>query len=974
MQPRLWTLCFALHCAGLVAILGGAEPSLATTLAARTPWTQSQLRGAPDAPPPYRVRPAFPALRFNRPVVLTNAPGLTELFVAEQDGGIYAFQPQRDTKQRELVLQMKDKYPNLEAVYGLTFHPHFQQNREVFVCYVLQGAGPDGSRVSRFRTRTDSLQIDPDSEQILITWLGSGHNGGCIKFGPDGYLYITTGDGASPSPPDPLDAGQDVSNLLSAILRIDVDQVDSGRPYRIPSDNPFVHLPEARGEIYAFGFRNPWKMSFDRQTGDLWVGDVGWEMWEMIDRVQKGGNYGWSIVEGDQPVRPNDTPGPAPILPPTIKHSHAEAASITGGFVYRGQRLPDLAGVYVYGDYQSGVMWGARMEDDRVAWHHELAHTPLQLVGFCEDNAGELYLLDYRDQIYELVVNEEPDTSQAFPHRLSETGLFTSTTDLTPAPGVMPYRINAQSWADNSQSQRWIALPGNDPLQRNRNGRWRYPDGTVLAKQISIEMKAGDPSSLRHLETQVLLLEGERWRPYTYVWNESQADAELVGAAGTELALEIEDANAPGGRRQQSWRVHGRKECIICHNPWVEKATANFGIQSASPLAMSIEQLDTNAFVNGARQLQQWRELGWLQSSTADAENPLVDPYDERADLNLRARSYLAVNCAHCHQFNAGGTATILLSYEMTNDRMNLIDVSPTQGAFGIADAKLVASGDPTRSVLFYRVSKTGGGRMPRIGSREVDRRGAKLLRDWITSLGDGPQPPAATFAWAQAAEPANSVTLHDSIASVTANTRGALELLAVLEDDRTTATARAAIIEQCGRHETPEVRDLFESFLPADQRAKRLGAVVDMEAILKLPADAPRGQQLFASNRVNCKNCHRIGDLGTAVGPPLDQIGKKYDARQLLQHILEPSRFIEPQYVPYVLETHDGQILTGILSQQNDTSVTLQDATSRLHQIGRDNIASLNRQTVSLMPELLLSELTAEQVADLVEYLRTRN
>ena len=260
-------------------------------------------------------------------------------------------------------------HSDVSALYGLVFHPQFAENRYVYLCYVRKNDLPDGSVVSRFTvSRTDPPVIDPKSEQVILTFWSGGHNGGCLVFGKDGYLYISTGDGAGPSPPDTKMTGQDCSDLLSSILRIDVDHHEPGKSYSIPADNPFLSISGVRPEIWAFGFRNPWKMSIDRATGELWVGDVGWELWELVDKVERGGNYGWSVVEGPQPVHVEARRGPAPISPTTKVHPHSEAASITGGYVYRGPSLPELSGAYIYGDYQTGSSGRFESKTGTVTW------------------------------------------------------------------------------------------------------------------------------------------------------------------------------------------------------------------------------------------------------------------------------------------------------------------------------------------------------------------------------------------------------------------------------------------------------------------------------------------------------------------------------------------------------------------------------------------------------------------------------
>ena len=367
----------------------------------------------------------------------------------------------------------------------MAFHPEFDNNRYVYVCYVRKYDIPDGSVVSRFTaSRTDPPVIDPQSELTILKYWSGGHNGGCLNFGNDGYLYISTGDGSVPSPPDVMMTGQDCSDLLSSVLRIDIDHAEPGKPYRIPPDNPFVNVTGVRPEIWAFGFRNPWKMSFDRATGELWVGDVGWELWELIFKVKRGGNYGWSVMEGPQPVNVEARRGPAPISPPIKVHPHSEAASITGGYVYHGTRLPELAGAYIYGDYQSGIIWGLRSQGEAVTWQRELARTPLHLVAFGETHDGELYLLDHdrTHQIYRLVPNSAPKNAARIPAPVEPD-----------RPVCVNSRSSAGPWGDPllgqcSHSGPTVQLPNDFWRFRAKAGSARtnratgdFPTGSVLA-------------------------------------------------------------------------------------------------------------------------------------------------------------------------------------------------------------------------------------------------------------------------------------------------------------------------------------------------------------------------------------------------------------------------------------------------------------------------------------------------------------
>ncbi|MGE3806197.1 MAG: sorbosone dehydrogenase family protein, partial [Gemmataceae bacterium] len=421
---------------------------------ARKPWTTSQVVGSPEPPPPYKVLRVFPKMKFHHPLLLVPGPDLKRLFVAEQAGVLYSFPDVPDAKAEvfiDLRKELKTLLPDttVEALYGLAFHPRFAENRQCFIAYTIRSRKngmqlADGSRIARFTVlKTDPPRVDPASEEILLTFLGGGHNGCDLHFGPDGMLYISTGDGAGPNPPDPLNTGQDLSDLLSSILRIDVDRKHNGKNYAIPKDNPFLHLKEARPEIWAYGLRNPFRMGFDRQTGALYVGDVGWELWEMIHRVEKGGNYGWSAMEGPQPIK--EKVGPTPITPPLIALPHTIACSITGGRVYHGKKFPELQGAYIFGDWETRRMWAARFENDRTMEMPELTRPSVRLVAFGESLDGELYFLDYDGgTVHTLSRNDQGQANAHFPTRLSDTGLFSSVKEHTPAVGVVPLSINAR--------------------------------------------------------------------------------------------------------------------------------------------------------------------------------------------------------------------------------------------------------------------------------------------------------------------------------------------------------------------------------------------------------------------------------------------------------------------------------------------------------------------------------------------------
>ena len=715
----------------------------ATGIEKRVPWTTSRVQGTPDPPRPYRTQLAFPDLKFTEPLEVTQVPGTKLLGVAERGGVIYLCRAANKHGKTKLIDVGR-------VVYGLAFHPKFATNGQFFVSTVKKDAPDleDGSWLIRFTAKRtgETWSTDPKSAEVLLKWPSGGHNGGCLRFGPDGYLYMATGDGSGIA--DLRKTGQDVSDLLGSILRIDVNRPTGTHKYSNPPDNPFVGKASARPEIYSYGHRQVWKFSFDRM-GQLWAGEVGQDLWEMIYLVQKGGNYGWSVSEGNHPFRPARAKGPTPILKPLIEHSHNDFRSITGGYVYEASRLKELRGHYIYGDYDTGRVWGLRYSNGKVTQHRELVDTQFRVVAFAQAHDGEVYVLDWvGGQLHRLVRNPpSPANTPKFPRKLSETGLFASTARHTPKAGVIPYSVNAPLWSDGAVKDRFLALPGTTRIEYNdvtypqpapgsRPG-WRFPDGTVLVKTFSLDLKEGDPTSRRRLETRILHHERlvgdddsvgtQVWHGYTYVWNDKQTDAELLDSNGLDRTFTV--TGTDGSERKQKWHFPSRAECTLCHT-----MSAKY-VLGLNTLQANRDHVYGDAVAN---QLDTFSHIGLftkpLEKTTKDEER-LIDYRDESEPLDQRARSYLHANCSHCHRKWGGGNAEFQLLASQALSESGTINVAPGQGKFGLADARILAPGDPQRSMVLHRMKLQGLGRMPHVASNVIDKDAVKLIANWIKSL-----------------------------------------------------------------------------------------------------------------------------------------------------------------------------------------------------------------------------------------------
>jgi putative heme-binding domain-containing protein len=954
----------------------------------RIPWTGSRVVGTPDRPPAYTLERAFPKLSFKGPVSLhrfpqSNPGDKTRWIVIEQRGKIVSFLEDEEVENADVMMDLGARRPKLSEfdgkggnldVYSMAFHPKFLENRYVYLCYVVfKGKiNPNGTHIARYKVLdTNPPTIDYDSETTILRCDAGGHNGSTIEFGPDGCLYISIGDLTDPTPPDILKTGQDISDLYSSILRIDVDHpsIDANgvvRPYSIPTDNPFADLSYARGEVYAYGLRNPWRMSFDSATGDLWVGDVGWEAFEMVHRVKPGSNLGWSIKEGPGDVMPELQRGPTPIQPPEIALTHADAASVTGGVVYRGRKHTDLVGKYIFGDWITRRYWAASFDESKVTSLEEIATTEVKPICFATDRDGEIYVLEFiqSDQqggIYRLKRNPlaEKYSVGQFPTRLSQTGIFKSISDLIPEAGVYEYSLQSTMWMDGATPRFHLAIPGTGVATLYQSGQktfdWfmskvQFPQGTVLAKTYHLEN--------RKIETQLSHYEGPNdWRFYTYRWLPDESDAILVPMDGESTLWKTKDG------RDVRWTYSSRSQCKMCHTPW-----------SGDALGFLEEQLRAPHRSNDSfRELIARRVLQFpadQQPKPNDRFVGFAGGSDPTASVNQRARSYLHSNCAHCHQFGGNGAAAFDVRWDRTTAEMKVLEAVPMKGSCGLTDAKLIAPGDPGRSVLFSRMAKSGSGRMPHVGAETVDVEGVKLIADWIFSI---PRDESLRNSYVALLEPVQKGSVDQRVEAVKKlmeSIPGAILVARAVSDSSVHDSIRKELLSAMNQS-VPETKDFVEHLLPETMRLQKLGSMVDPAKILAIEGNIERGAAAFKKGFGQCNQCHKIGDQGKAIGPALDTIAKKYPSRDLLlTQIIKPSETIDPEYRAVVFLTSDGETVAGRVVERDEKTIQLSIQDGTLRRIDVASVESEKPSQVSLMPENLVAGMSAEQLADLLAYL----
>ena len=720
----------------LLAACGGGGSSAPTTTPPPPPPPPSTDVGldskpqnltcvAPDRPQnstTVTVSKAYPSLSFSQPtkIILEPVASNPRWFVLEKNGRMEVFDAASPVS-AQLYLDFSGLSLNTASeggLLGLAFHPDYPGTPEIFVYYTRNHSGPSmRSRISRL-VLDDVADPSPigsgTTEQVIIEIDQdfSNHNGGDIDFGPDGLLYIGLGDGGSGN--DPLDRAQDTTTLLGSMLRIEVRGTGAG--YTIPAGNPNAGnalcgpgtgATQACPEIYAWGLRNPWRWSFDPVTDLLWLADVGQDAWEEVNIVRINENYGWDCREGANNAGGTCT---SAYVDPVAQYPHSNGnVSITGGHVYYGTELAGLTGRYVFGDFASGRIWALQGDEQSGFTLEELVNTTNSISSFAVGPDNELYYSNYGGSVMRLTSGGSGQDNVA--DLLSDSGCVNPADVTQPYSGLVPYEINAPFWSDGAAKDRYIAIPDGSTISIDANDDWVFPPGTVLVKNFRL---GGQLIETRHLMRHP---DGV-WAGYTYEWNPAQTEANRVRGG------KVVDING------QDWIYPDEAECQACHTsiatvalgPETAQLNGDFTYPSTSRTANQLETLD---------------HIMMFSSPLPDVATlpALTDPSDTGADLDERARSYLHTNCASCHQPGGPTPVNLDLRYSTALADTNACDEAPQAGDLGLNMARIIAPGDPSRSVLLDRMDRRDDVGMPPLGSTVVDSAGVSLISQWIVAL-----------------------------------------------------------------------------------------------------------------------------------------------------------------------------------------------------------------------------------------------
>lgn len=714
----------------------------------------------------FQLVELFPGMQFDRPVCIASPPGENRLFVVERVGRIWVINS-LSVPTKTLFLDITNQVHasswsptdrRTEGLSSIAFHPDFATNHRFFITYntITTTAAGTGhhNRVAEFRASDDNLTAVKSSEIPLITQFdeGDGHNINDLHFGPDGYLYIATGDEGDGGTGDDFNNAQKIDkDFFSAIMRIDVDKkagnltpnthpASNPNTYKIPADNPYVGARSFNGipvdpknvrtEFYAVGFRNPWRFTFDPATSKIYEGDVGQHTFEEVNIVVKGGNYGWSFKEGTaNGPKAGSKPDSVTLIDPIVEYGQGflddSGMSVTCGVVYRGNALPGLDGSLIFADYQSGNFWAMNV-DVQPYTRKRLLGAGTGIAGFGYDPRNGDVLVVHHDSGKILRLQYSSGVPDNLPTTLSASGIFSDLSKLTPNTGIYGYDVNVPLWSDGALKQRWFSVPANQKMHFEPDGNWTFPSGSVWIKHFDIATNTTNPASKTKVETRVIVKTDVGVYGVTYKWDPRQQNAYLVPDAGDTQSIFINDN---GIIRTQVWRYPSRSECLSCH-------TAAGG----RVLGFNTAQLNRDYGYGSVttNQVGALAKAGFLENPPEHVHSlrALAPLDDEQTSKTYRVRSYLFANCGQCHQ-PAGNIYADWDSRITTPLTSASIIWGQLRNSTG-PDDKVVTPGSTNTSAIIKRMCSLGSDRMPPLGTAVVDTQAVKLISDWI--INDTPE------------------------------------------------------------------------------------------------------------------------------------------------------------------------------------------------------------------------------------------
>lgn len=733
----------------------------------------------------WAVEDVFPDIWFQGPVRVVPFPEAGRgVVILGKRGRAWLADPVSQASRE--ILDLTDRVQNgwEGGSLGIAFHPDFRRGTpEVFVYYRWRednsefSDGPAYQRLSRFQWDAAADRVDEASEEVLIQQYDrrSWHAGGDMFFGPEGYLYLSLGDEGTDG--DPAESNQRLdAGLFGGVIRIDVDNDPNRshpirrlpfppgtapasapptytRGYMIPNDNPWLDpTGGSLEEFVVMGTRSPHVMSWDSLTQTIWITDVGASNFEEINRARVGDNLQWPWREGNRETGIFARPD-APIgreTPPYLAYPHEVGASVMGGGVYRGERFPSLFGKFIFADWVANTVMAVDAATEAPALVTLIPNLNALLTempgggkvsGVYPQAGGDIYLSVMGSRggdgtpgkIYRLA---QRDAAPEPPALLSQTGAFTDLETLTPAPGVLPYRTNAQLYSDGAIKKRWLAVPNDgsydaadEQIEFSARDNWTFPGGTVFIKHFEMPVSTTDPARTTRLETRFFVV-GENGVGYglTYRWNDEGTDAYLL-ANGDERDYEVldeQDRVVETG----TWSFPSRVQCLTCH-------TDNSGYV----LGVRTHQLNgelTYPHDGGTyNQLEYLAALGVLRGTVPDVTTlPKAYPLDdESVSLDLRVRSYLDANCASCHQPGGQAHIDMDLRFQTEDERLRRVIGEPTKSHASSRRLNLVEPGDHRRSELWLRDASELANQMPPIGRSRADALWVDRLAEWIDGL-----------------------------------------------------------------------------------------------------------------------------------------------------------------------------------------------------------------------------------------------